>query len=345
MRDLQELREYDAGAPPLDVATRWRVRARLLAAIEAERSGNAEKAETTGNAPAPRPRRPVLRIALATAVAAAVTGGVAVSGLVDGPGGGSGKGRAAGDSPLVLENVSAQTVLKGAATYARQHEQAARPRNDQFIYTKELVKKTDAVAGDTKTYTDENWTSVDDSKPSWVMEVGKGWWSQPSEPGVINWPPLEWTELEKLPTDPTQLILRVVGGNATIENGKVTGLNDGMWSMVHLMLTGLLERVPVMPDGLRAAAFEALGLVPGTKVVSGLRDARGRVGVGVTYDDPERPYGTKDEGDYFLFDPTTYAYLGYRVDESAGSGDGKVHEVLFTSLESWAVVDRAKQRP
>ncbi|WP_458243295.1 hypothetical protein [Streptomyces sp. MAI_2237] len=61
-------------------------------------------------------------------------------------------------------------------------------------------------------------------------------------------------------------------------------------------LAGLLKLVPVMPEGLRPAAYEALGMVPGVKVVPNQKDARGRVGVAVTYDDPTLPKGSAGFG-------------------------------------------------
>jgi hypothetical protein len=71
IEELRELREYDAGAPPLDDATRRRVRLRLSTAMTAE----------AGPAPAPAVRRrPALRAALTGVVAAAVVGGVVVAG-------------------------------------------------------------------------------------------------------------------------------------------------------------------------------------------------------------------------------------------------------------------------
>lgn len=356
MRDIEELRElrtYDAGAPALDDATRRRVRVRLLAAMDAE------------NAPAPavRHRRHVLRIALTGAVAAAVAGGV----LVAGQGHGSGEGRRAAppaDSPVLL-NVSAQTVLNGAATYARRHERVASPRDDQFIYTKEIIRETNQETGATKSFTDEDWRSVDGSKPSWIMEVGKGWWSPPTEAGVTEWPPQDWAALKKLPTDPEKLILSLVAGGAPSDpsappsapsttsgtpNSKgdpLSGISDVRWSAAEFQLTGLLKLVPVMPEGLRPAAYEALGMIPGVKAVPNQKDAKGRTGVGITYDDPTLPAEYGGFGGYFIFDPKTYEFLGFRDRSTIGKGKDKhrVEITHFSYLDSWAVVDKAKQRP
>ncbi|MFG1811212.1 CU044_5270 family protein [Streptomyces sp. NPDC049040] len=359
MRDIEELRvlrEYDAGAPPLDAATRRRVWLRLSAAMEAEGRP----------APAVR-RRPVLRIALTGVVAAAVAGGVLIAGQ-GGDGGQTATPRETG-SPVLL-NVSAQTVLDGAAAYARQHEQAAHPRDDQFLYTKEIIKETNQKTGATKSYTDEDWRSVDDSKRSWVMEVGKGWWSEPLENGETQWPPQDWTTLKKLPTDPKRLILSLApgsdpatptpwatppasgtpsstGATALPGNGdaSLSGISDMGWSMLHFQLVGLLKLVPVMPDGLRPAAYEALGMIPGVKVAPNQKDAKGRIGVAISYDDPTLPAGVTNSDDAFIFDPQTYEFLGFRTKHFSGHGKDRAEIDQLSSLDSWAVVDKAKQRP
>ncbi|SEG92226.1 hypothetical protein SAMN05216223_12589 [Actinacidiphila yanglinensis] len=338
MRDideLEELREYDAGAPPLDNATRGRMRARLLTAMDPENAA--------APAPAVRHRRPVLRIALTVMVAAAVAGSVLVAVHDDGRAKGGTAAPSSTGSPA-LRNVSAQVVLDGAATYARQHEQPASPRNDQFIYTKEIIKETNQRTGATRTYTDENWRSVDNSKPSWVMEIGKGWWSPPPPKNETVWPPEDWATLKKLPTDPTQLILWLVEG----PNGKdhsLSRLNNIDWSLAHFELSGLLKLVPVMPAGLRPAAYEALGMFPGVKVVPNQKDAKGRTGVAVTYDDPTRPKGSTGFGGYFIFNPKTYEFLGFRDQSTSGSGKNRKTYTQLSSLDTWAVVDKVKERP
>ncbi|MEU4170815.1 CU044_5270 family protein [Streptomyces sp. NPDC026665] len=338
MRDtdeLRELREYDAGAPPLDDAARGRVRVRLLSAINAE----------NGPAPAVRHRRSVLRIALTGAVAAAVVGGV----LVVEQGDDSGEVHKAAPpdtSSPVMQNVSVQTVLNGAATYARRHEQAASPRDDQFIYTKEIIKETNQKTGATKSYTDEDWRSVDNSKPSWVMEIGKGWWSPPRKANETVWPPQDWGTLKKLPTDPKKLILSLAHGRRPGDKGdSLSGISEQEWSMVHFQLAGLLKLVPVMPEGLRPAAYEALGMIPGVKAVPNQKDAKGRTGVAITYEDPTLPRGTTSFGGYFIFDPKSYEFLGFRDARTSGDGKQRIEFTQLSYLDSWAVVDKAKVRP
>jgi hypothetical protein len=336
-QELHELRQYDAGVPPLDDATRERVRARLHATMSAPQRP----------APAVRRRRPVLRVALTGVVAAAVAAGVLVAVQNNDDPNASGRVRAAAPPGAVspaMRNVSAQIVLHGAAAYARQHEQAAAPRNDQFIYTKEIIKESNQKTGATKTYTDEDWRSVDNSQRSWIMEIGKGWWAPPLPKNETEWPPQDWATLKKLPTDPKKLILSLARQPDTAGDS-LSGIDNVMWSTVHFQLTGLLKLVPVMPDGLRPAAYEALGMIPGVKVVPNQKDAKGRTGVAITYDDPTLRAGSSSFGGYFIFDPKTYAFLGFRDERTSGEG---AHMTVYTQLsylDSWAVVDRAKQRP
>ncbi|MFE2063964.1 CU044_5270 family protein [Streptomyces sp. NPDC059467] len=334
MRDIDELRElrdFDTGAPPLDDETRRRVRARLRAA--------------TDGPPAPvRHRRPVLRIALTAGLAAAVAAGVLVAVRDDDGTRTHPTAKPPATSAPAMRNVSAQTVLKGAAAYAREHERTVSPRDDQFIYTKEIIKETEQKTGVTKSYVDENWRSVDGSKRSWVMEIGKGWWSPPLQKGVSVWPPQDWGTLRKLPTDPKRLILSIAndfGGRGT----SLDDLSDEDWSQVHFSLAGLLKLVPVMPDGLRPAAYEALGMVPGVKVLPGQKDAKGRTGVAITYDDPTLPKGVTDFTGYFIFDPVTYRFLGFRDTRTSGNGAAMKKYTQLSYLDGWAIVDRVKQRP
>ncbi|WP_149822611.1 CU044_5270 family protein [Streptomyces tailanensis] len=349
-RDLRELRElsglrglagFDAGTPPLDDEARRRGRARLLAVITAP---DADRATSTRVRPAPGVRRPLLRIALAGAMAAAVTAGVLVA-VEDGDGSRGKTAKPPVVSSPAMRNVSAQAVLNGAAAYAREHERTVVPRDDQFIYTKVIIKEINQKTGTTKTHVDEVWRSVDDSKPSWIMEVGKGWWSPPLPENASSWPPRDWGRLKKLPTEPEQLILAIQNDffPRKEKNTSLDKITDREWSHIHFSLAGLLMHVPVMPEGLRPAAYEALGMVPGVKAVPNQKDAKGRTGVAITYDDPTQP--ERVGASYFIFDPETYAFLGFRHERSSGDGKNMKVYTQLSYLDSWAIVDKAKQRP
>ena len=69
----------------------------------------------------------------------------------------------------------AKKVLHGAADSRRGRARSPDvPRDDQFIYTKNVTKETDRKTGKSKTYTDETWKSVDRSKRSWERVTGRG---------------------------------------------------------------------------------------------------------------------------------------------------------------------------
>ncbi|MBZ3903182.1 CU044_5270 family protein [Streptomyces griseiscabiei] len=344
-RELRDLADYDAGAPPLDEETRRRGRARLLATITAP---DTDRPRGPGlRLTAPVHRRPVLRIALSGVVAAAVTAGVLVAVRHDRDDGPGGTAKPPVTDLPPMRNVSARTVLNGAAAYARQHEKQVSPRDDQFMYTKEIIKETERKSGRTKTYVAENWHSVDGSKRSWVMELGKGWWAPPLAANESVWPPQEWSELRKLPTDPERLILAIErkSSGRQGENTSLADISDEEWTRIHFSLAGLLKLVPVMPEGLRPAAYEALGMVPGVKAVPNQKDAKGRVGVAITYQAPNLPGGTFSYGGFFIFDPVTCAFLGFRDVRSSGDGKDMKTYTQLSYLDSWAIVDRAKQYP
>lgn len=180
-------------------------------------------------------------------------------------------------------------MLHGAAAEERSLEKPIAPRDDQFIYTKEIVKETPAKGGRTRTYVDESWNSVDGSKKSYVSELGRKQWVPVFAPGEGTWPPTKWTELAQLPTDPRKLVitLRDMGGKPDYSKP----MRAADWPMTQVFVSGLL-RAPVLPKGLRAAAYEALATVPGIKVLPHQKDADGRVGIGIQYvGSPEPPGG------------------------------------------------------
>ncbi|MEV5801895.1 CU044_5270 family protein [Streptomyces collinus] len=289
-----------------------------------------------------RPRllgRPVVRAVLATAVVAAVVGGaVVVVGAI------REERPAAAPGPVSprLRPVSAATVLKAAAATERRHEKRLAPRDDQFIYTKEVVRETETTTGRTRTFVDENWRSVDGSQRGWTMEVGKGWWSQPLKPNESIWPPARWQELKKLPTDPAGLVLTVRKQLTGGRPAPIADIRAQDWPTIEFGLVGLLHRTPVMPPGLRAAAFEALGMVPGVTATAGVTDTEGRAGIAIAYQDPFHQLPTSD---VLIFADNTYDFLGYADTRTSDSGGKrKTYKRTFT-LESHAIVDKVKQRP
>ncbi|MER6210240.1 CU044_5270 family protein [Streptomyces sp. NPDC001642] len=309
MRGLEPLREWDADTPPLTDAAR----ARALFRLHQTMHGPA--------APVTVGRRPLLRMAVAGVAAAAITTTVLV----------------ANESTPPTRPVSATTVLHGAAAEERRLEKPIAPRDDQFIYTKEIIKETPTKGGRTRTYVDESWNSVDGSKKSYVSELGRKQWVPVFAPGQGTWPPTRWTELEQLPTDPRKLLitLRDMGGKPDYSKP----MKAADWPMTQVFVSGLL-RAPVLPKGLRSAAYEALAAVPGIKVLPHQKDADDRVGIGIQYVGPPGTPWAKG-GPVLVFDTKTYRYLGMHDRRTAGG----------TTYAQWsyvvanAVVDRVMQRP
>ncbi|OUD04037.1 CU044_5270 family protein [Streptomyces swartbergensis] len=311
MNELKLLREWDADAPPLTDTVRARARFRLYQAMRAPA------------APTTVRRRPLLRIAVAAVAAAAVTATVVVA-------------ENTGTSPRT-QTVSTATVLRGAAAEERRLEKPIAPRDDQFIYTKEITKETPVGGGRSKTYVDESWSSVDGSKKSYVSELGHTQWVPPDQPGQSSWPPRRWSQLKQLPTEPGKLpiALRDIGRTPDYDRP----MKADEWPMVQLFLSGLL-RTPVLPKGLRPAAFEALATVPGVKVLPGRTDADGRAGIGIQYvGKPGTPWA--EGGPVLVFDAKTYQYLGMRDQRNAGA---ETYE-QWSYVAADAVVDRVMQRP
>ncbi|WP_043676248.1 CU044_5270 family protein [Streptomyces xylophagus] len=309
--ELELLREWDADVPPLTAPARARARFRLYEAMR------------TPVAPVTVGRRPLLRIAVAGVAAAAVTTTVLVA-------------ENNGSNPRT-QPVSATTVLHGAAAEDRRLEKPIAPRDDQFIYTKEIIKETPTAGGRTRTYVDESWNSVDGSKRSYVSELGRKQWVPVYRPGQGDWPPRRWTLLKQLPTDPGKLLIALRDGSPKPDYNSPMRAAD--WPMTQYFVSGLL-RNPVLPKGLRSAAYEALATVPGIRVLPHQKDADGRVGIGIQY---VGPAGTPwaHGGPILIFDAKTYRYLGtHDRREAAG-----------TTYEQWsyvaasAVVDGVMQRP
>jgi hypothetical protein len=110
--------------------------------------------------------------------------------------------------------------------------------------------------------------------------------------------------LERLPADPQRL--------TTWARSYARGIEPHMRKqdeefMVTETLSGLLYAVPVSPK-VRAAAFRALAQRPGVTSDGRVKDARGRIGDGVTI----------DGGFHLIIDPTT----AFVLQESSGSVDG-----------------------
>ncbi|MFF7549604.1 CU044_5270 family protein [Streptomyces canus] len=325
--ELELLRNWDTDAAPLTDPTRAKARYRLLNAITREQ-------QHSDAAPS---RRHALRLATAAVVTVAAAGTTILITEDDTDGGDHrDRGdRVSGTATPRMANVSAVTVLNGAAAQTGRHEKPVAPRDDQFIYSKRIIKETERKTGAVKTYEDVNWDSVDGSQRSLTMELGRVIWEEPMKKGESVWPPREWSKLKKLPTDPKKLIPYIAhGGPSSRSTSDFTELE---WSHAYFLL-GELLKWPVLPKGLRPAAYKALALVPGVKAVPGVKDSSGRTGVGICY--PESGFAT---GRYLIFDRGSYDFMGFRDERTSASGD-KTY-IQLSHVVDWAIVDRMKQRP
>ncbi|MFF1307040.1 CU044_5270 family protein [Streptomyces sp. NPDC058307] len=316
MNEIELLREWDADAPPLSDTARTRARFRLQQAMRAPAAPAAVAVH----------RRPLLRVAVACAAVAAVTATVVVA-------------QNTGESAPRTRTVSATTVLRGAAAEALRTEKPLAPRDDQFIYTKEVIERRPVSGGPAKTYVDESWSSVDGSKKSYVSELGHTQWVPPAQKGQYSWPPTEWSKLERLPLDPGRLTITLRESGTKPDFGRPTRADE--WPMVQFSISGLL-RDPVLPKGLRSAAFEALAAVPGVKVLPGRTEFNGHTAIGVRYvGPPGTPWA--DGGRVLLFDAKTYRYLGLRERTTSKLTNKAYDQSQYIVADG--VVDQVFQRP
>ncbi|MFJ8882771.1 CU044_5270 family protein [Streptomyces sp. NPDC102402] len=328
MNDLTALRELEAEVPALTEDARAAARTRLSEAMVKEGRRRA-------GVPS---RRSVLRVAFTATAAAAVAGTVVVG--RDGRDGrdGGGGGRDGGGAML-----SAAQVLHRAADRTRADGAGAPvPRDDQYLYAREVYTRTRVKGGRRTTHTDEFWISVDGSRLSRYVYDGRIK-DEPPSAHSVQWPPNEYAKLAKLPTDPEEL-LEAFGPYGSDDvlvgaDGETVGPGRSAERMAGRMAYGnicaLLRGPRVMPPGLRAAAFEALALLPGIVLDDDEVDALGRHGIGVSY--PGISYG-------LVFERRTYVYLGLLQDGFAGpTGDKTYTEVK--GLVASGVVDELGQRP
>ncbi|MFD6277281.1 CU044_5270 family protein [Streptomyces sp. NPDC060209] len=312
MDDLTALRELEADVPAPSDEARTAARARLTRAI-AEETGRTRSRAV--------PRRLVLRAGFAAAAAVAAAGTVVV--VTD---------RRSGDGAPRMTTLSAAQVLHRAADRTRADGAGMPvPRDDQYFYTEEIATRTPLEGGKPTTRTDKIWLSVDGSRPSRYVYGERVQEEPPLTEHEVRWPPTEYAELKKLPTDPDRLLEALGHGD------------DGTDRMSAYMDLCLLLRGPgAMPPGLQAAAFEALAKLPGIVLDDDEVDALGRHGVGVSY--PEMTFGP-------VFERGSCAYLGMRLDGVKGGrwvgrelkGGEKYVEVRGRVKSG--VVDEIGQRP
>jgi hypothetical protein len=348
--ELTELRRMRAEVPRPSPDRLTTGRERLLAAIDAEPAAPIAH-DTTHNRPFllgefmkhtenengtrhPVRRRQLLGIVVAAATAVAVTATVVVADNLGDQKGSSASVSGSGDGGAEL----AKKVLRDAADKARSGPEAKQPRDDQFVYTKGVARETDRKTGKSKTYTDESWTSADLSKRSWEEDLGEGHWSDPVNKRELDgtWPHYDWSLLEKLPTDPAKLILKVRKPmGPPVKATSLKQVRKPEWQGIHADLTSYATAVPVIPKDLRAAALDALTMVPGIQAKRGMKDIDGRPAVAIT------SKNALFKESVLLFDEDSGEFLG---STGVRTPDKKTLDQL-SQLKKYAIVDKAKQQP
>ena len=326
MDDLCLLREAVEEPPPLTAAARTAARGKLFDAI----GGEGRRGRT-----ALPSRRTAFRIAVAATVAAGA--GTAVMTAAS-----RGKGApadAAGSSRSPRMALTAAQVLDRAARRTLAEDALPIPRNDQYIYSRTFTSVTPLNGGKARTWTDENWYSVDGTKPSRTSLRGKVRNHPPFAANESYEYPLEYAELQKWPTDPDGIVDRLMHGKVRIvSNDPVPNEHE---RFIYSDVCNFMQWPRVMPPGLEAGLFHVLERLPGLIVDRHGTDAHGRQGIAVSL---------PNEGASFVFDPETYDFLGMRSffseDKVVG---GKIVPrrvgTQATSREEVGVVDRIGQRP
>ncbi|MFI6490501.1 CU044_5270 family protein [Streptomyces sp. NPDC050564] len=303
--DLASVRELAADPPPPTDEARAAARARLQSAITRE---------TREGIAVALPRRLLFRAAIAATAAAAVAGTTVVAV----------HGKDSNDAPRMTTLSAAQVLHKAADRSRSDSADLPIPRNDQYLYTKEVTTRTWLKSGKVEKFTDESWLSVDGSKTSRYSYEGRILDEPPLGKHHVRWPPTEYAKLKKWPTDPDKLLKALRRG----------GDGSDMADQIAFMDAVMLMRGPrVMPPGLQAAAFEAVAKLPDIVIDHDEVDALGRHGIGISY--PKTTFG-------LVFDRDTYAYLGLR---QTGSTSGGTKYKQVKGLVKAAVVDKLGQRP
>ncbi|MFJ7969264.1 CU044_5270 family protein [Streptomyces sp. NPDC096324] len=310
MDDLTLVRELAADqAAPTDRA-RAVAFARLTSAIGEETRGGGEAPAQQG----PLTRRLVFRAAIA-ATGTAVVAGTTLLAV-------RGKG---GEEPRLTALTAAQ-VLRRAADRSRSDSTGLPiPRDDQYLYAKEVIHRVYQRDGRRKRLVDECWLSVDGSRTTRYIYDGRVVDDEPSRHKVI-WPPLQYAKLEKWPTDPERL-LRV------FRLGRKADPAVEMDGSAYVEACLFLRGPRVMPPGLRAAAFEAVAMLPAVEIDHDQVDALGRHGMRISY--PGTSYS-------LIFDRETYACLGL-LQQGTSDRNGTFSDAQ--AVVAQGVVDRLGQRP
>ena len=319
MNDLELLRQLGDETRPSGPGEIGAARARLLAQL------------TQG--PAARRRRRLVFGGVSVAAAAAVGVGV----LITAPGGATSPGM------TISAHLTAKQILDRAAAAALS-EPAVTPRPGQFVYTKEI---TEYSSGNIKMLVSEYWHSVDglrnsritttvtyaDRAPTQMSEIYPGCRNGHYNPGgtvpsnsavgpaktgaCTVWP----AYFPDMPTTASNMLTYLE---------QTQGVKPGdPASLFHAVAEGVSG--DYLLPAQRAALYQLLATTPGLTVVPSVRDAAGRTGVGIQISVYHM---------VLIFDPRTFASVGYQGDSTSGGQPPYNDAVLQV-----AIVDQAGPLP
>jgi hypothetical protein len=295
------------------------------------------------------PRRGI--VLLAATVAATLVAGITYGEAVR-------ESRAASRAEEQTRPVQYVTVEPGnteAAAYTLQRIAAAAGaapqltvRPDQWAYVRFLTEFAEAT--EDKTFdspwrmgplkTREDWTTQAPGKGVNMfrenggpdVDITDGTGVTPPAGGDVDHPTYTWAS--RLPTDPAALlqeIYRETAANAVAGAGKEETAFETIGNLLWFN---------VLPPKTTAALYRAAALIPGVELVPDAVDAAGRHGLGIARVDS---VGERHE---WIFDKTTYAYLGERDYLDRTTVNGKAGMLIgLTAVLSRSIVDHRGEVP
>jgi hypothetical protein len=327
-------------APEMPARRALALRAHLVAEVAETRRGPApvRSRRALGSRQALRSRRPGwLAAGLTGAVAVGAAAAVAVTVWMPASPGGAGAvagngGTSAGTSAPSAASLTAVTLLAKVADAAARQPQP-KVSDSEFVYVRSEVAFDSGTLGSGgqqkvtrgKLHERQIWLPVTDACSGLLIENGQRITlgnsdasSQPTIPGAcagtVNAPTYRF--LQQLPTDPKALLSFIYA--KTSGEGKSQG-RDGE----AFITIGDMMREMIVPPKTAAALYRAAALIPGVQLVQHATNALGRPGIAVSF-----------RGQEWIFDPTTYQFIGER-DGSSGE----------TAILQQAFVAKAGQLP
>ncbi|MGW1610364.1 CU044_5270 family protein [Streptomyces sp. NPDC002285] len=307
-RDLAEM--LPAPGRPALAQDRHRVLRESLMEHITEQTAH-ERTGATDTPPAPSAprhlRRRLVLVAAPLALAVAVSLGVmAVDSADDDKSGTPAAGTTAGDH-------GSATQLLDRIALAAANRPAATVHDDQYIYTKsqgsaaelgvqfndpaELAKRKGT--GESEQYKgavrSEQWDSVDGKRSGLRRGVAVDDPSKEMTMAMYGAGYLTFRQLQALPTDPDALLKRLYSDDTRMPPNR-------RLEIALQNIGAIIDNATLLPD-LSAALYRAMAKLPGAQVVEHVKDAAGRKGVGLTFEDAP-------EGSTWVFDSSSLVYLG-----------------------------------